>query len=380
VNETVRGRLVGGDVVEIVVRDGTIDAIEAAAGDSDVFVGAGLVDLQVNGFFGLDLNHAPLSPDRVIALTRKLFEHGVTTYLPTLITASPEAILQGLEAIASARELDPVVAHAIVGIHVEGPFISPRDGARGAHPVEHVRAPDLDEVKRWQAAAGGLVRIVTLSPHSDEAIALIAALVAMGIDVSLGHTDASPAQIHAAAAAGAQLSTHLGNGAPALLPRHPNFIWAQLADDLLTACFIADGHHLPADTLKAMLRAKGLARSILVSDVAAAGGLEPGVYEQPIGGRVELSADGRLSVAGTPYLAGAALTLDDCLARAVAATGLTVAELYPLATNQPGRFADERGRLEVGQPADLVTFHWQTGDDRLDVLSTMVAGEWVWRR
>jgi N-acetylglucosamine-6-phosphate deacetylase len=380
VSQHIRGRLVTGETVEIRVCDGIIDVIEPWQGTTDHFVGAGLVDLQVNGYFGFDLNHAPLPPERVIALTRKQFEHGVTTWLPTLITASRDDLVQGLRAISLARQVDPLVAHAIAGIHVEGPFISASDGARGAHPLEHVREPDLDEIRLWQEASGGLVRLVTLSPHSDRAIALVADLVAMGIHVAIGHTDATPDQIHAAAQAGATLSTHLGNGAPATLPRHPNFIWAQLADDRLTASFIADGHHLPADTLKAMLRAKGLERSILVSDVAAVGGLEPGIYDQPIGGRVQLWPDGRLGVPGTPYLAGAALTLDHCIARAVRASGLPLSEIYPLATSQPGRFVGGRGALAVGMPADLVTFRWQEGADALDVLSTMVRGEWVWQR
>lgn len=376
----IRGRLVTGEIVEIRVRDSIIEAIEPWQGPVDNFVGAGLVDLQVNGYFGFDLNHAPLPPERVVALTRELFEHGVTTWLPTLITAARDDLVQGLRAVALARRADPLVAHAIAGVHVEGPFISASDGARGAHPLEHVREPDLEEVRGWQEASDGLVRLVTLSPHSDRAIALVADLVAMGIHVAIGHTDATPDQIHAAAQAGATLSTHLGNGAPATLPRHPNFIWAQLADDRLTASFIADGHHLPADTLKAMLRAKGLERSILVSDVAAVGGLEPGIYDQPIGGRVQLWPDGRLGVAGTPYLAGAALTLDHTIARAVRASGFPLSEIYPLATSRPGRFVDGRGLLAVGMPADLVTFRWQEGSDALDVLSTMVRGEWVWQR
>ncbi|MDB5529464.1 MAG: N-acetylglucosamine-6-phosphate deacetylase [Devosia sp.] len=379
-SQHVRGKLVTGETVEIRVRDGLIDAIEPWQGHTDHFVGAGLVDLQVNGYFGLDLNHAPLPPERVIALAHKLFEHGVTTWLPTLITASRDDLVQGLRAISLARQASPLVAHAIVGIHVEGPFISPTDGARGAHPLEHVREPDLEEVRSWQEVSSGLVRLVTLSPQSDRAIAFVADLVAMGIHVAIGHTDATPGQIHAAAQAGASLSTHLGNGAPANLPRHPNFIWAQLADDRLTASFIADGHHLPADTLKAMLRAKGLERSILVSDVAAVGGLEPGIYDQPIGGRVQLWPDGRLGVAGTPYLAGAALTLDHCIARAVRTSGLRLYDIYPLATSRPGRFVGGRGSLAVGMPADLVTFRWQEGRDALEVLSTMVRGERVWQR
>lgn len=377
--KTVRGRLVSGEAVEIAVIDGAIAAIKPYAGPVEYFVGAGLVDLQVNGYFGFDLNQDPLPPERVVALTRKLFEHGVTSYLPTLITASHEALLTGLRSIAEARKADPSIAHAIAGIHVEGPFISPSDGARGAHPIEHVREPHVDEVRQWQQAAQGLVRMVTLSPHSDRAIALVAELVAMGIDVSIGHTTATSEQIHAAAAAGARLSTHLGNAAPASLPRHPNFIWAQLADDRLTASFIADGHHLPADTLKAMLRAKGLERSILVSDVAALGGLTPGIYQQPIGGKVELTADGRLGVAGTPYLAGAALTLDHCIARAALSTGLSLAEIFPLATREPGRFLNHRGLLKIGASADLITFDWQEGADRLDIRATMVAGQWVWQ-
>lgn len=380
-SQTVVGRLVGsGETVAITVEGGVIAAIAPSVADCAHYVGPGLVDLQVNGYFGFDLNHHPLSPATVDALTRKLIEHGVTTYLPTLITAAPEALLAGFGAIAEARRSNPLLAQVIAGVHVEGPFISPEDGARGAHPRAQVRPPDLDEVRAWQEASGGLVRLVTLSPHWDGAPAFIAALRAMDIHVALGHTEATPDQIHAAAEAGAQLSTHLGNGAPANLPRHPNFIWAQLADDRLTASFIADGHHLPADTLKAMLRAKGQGRSIFVSDVAAPGGLEPGIYDQPIGGRVQLWPDGRLGTPGTPFLAGAALTLDHCVAKAVKMTGQSLGDVYPLASREPGRFLDGQGQLEIGAAADLITFNWQPGADRLELLSTMVRGELVWQR
>lgn len=378
--QMITGRLVTGEAVQLTIADGIIAGIAPSDAVVDHYLAPGLVDLQVNGYFGFDLNHAPLSPERVVLLTQKLFEHGVTSYLPTLITASRETLSQGLVAIAEARQADPVVAAAIAGVHVEGPFISLADGARGAHPLAHVRPPDLDEVRHWQHVSGGLVRMVTLSPHSPQAIALVADLTAMGIVVAIGHTHATPEQIHAAADAGACLSTHLGNGAPAMLPRHPNVIWAQLADDRLAASFIADGHHLPADTLKAMLRAKTLECAILVSDTAAAGGLAPGRYDQPIGGQVELSADGRLGIAGTPYLAGAALTLDHCIARAITATGLSLSQVYPLASTQPGHLIGRGGGLALGQPADLVTFDWQKGQQKLAVRATMLAGNWVWRR
>ncbi|MCS6757689.1 MAG: amidohydrolase family protein [Candidatus Devosia euplotis] len=291
-------RLVGrdpaaGQGLAIDMVGGGITGIAAADYDGALYLSAGLVDLQVNGYCGLDLNYRAMTPERVIALTRKLFMVGFTSFQPTLITAAEPSILAAIGVVVAARQADRQTAEAIAGIHIEGPFISPHDGPRGARPADQVRAPDLAELARWQAAAEGLVTMVTLSPHHAEAPDFIAAAVAQGIHIAIGHADATPEQIHAAAAAGASLSTHLGNGAAANLPRRPNFLWAQLADDRLSASFIADGHHLPADTLITMLRAKGLERSVLVSDLAAPGGLEPGIYDQPIGGRVQLWADDR---------------------------------------------------------------------------------------
>jgi N-acetylglucosamine-6-phosphate deacetylase len=162
------------------------------------------------------------------------------------------------------------------------------------------------------------------------------------------------------------------------LPRHPNAIWAQLADDRLTATFIGDSHHLPADTLIAMLRAKGHERSLLVSDVAAPGGLEPGIYHQTIGGRVQLWPNGRLGTPGTPYLAGAALPLSACVARTTAMTGLALSSVIDLATVNPGRFIGGRGRLAIGEPADLIVFDWVAGDENLTMVETWLHGERVW--
>lgn len=376
-------RLVGrdpatGEGLAIELAEGRISAVSSADYDGAHYLSAGLVDLQVNGYFGLDLNDHALTPERVIALTRKLFEVGVTTYQPTLITASEASIVSAIRSIVAARQADRHTALAIGGIHIEGPFISPNDGPRGAHPASEVRPPDLAELARWQAAAEGLITMVTVSPHYANAPDFIEAAVAQSINIAVGHTDATPDQIRAAAAAGATLSTHLGNGAAANLPRHPNFIWAQLADDRLSASFIADGHHLAADTLTAMLRAKGVARSLLVSDLAAPGGLRPGIYDQPIGGRVQLWPDGRLGTPGTPYLAGAALPLSACVARAATMTGLSLAETLSMATRNPGRFLNGVGALDVGTRADLMVFAWQPGASELDVVQTYLAGERVW--
>jgi N-acetylglucosamine-6-phosphate deacetylase len=374
----VTGRDVGtGQGISVTVADGRIAAIEPADLNrmSSPYLAAGLIDLQVNGFRGLDFNDGRLTAARVAVLTRMMTELGVTTYLPTLITAPRASLLSALAAIAAARREDPLCARMIPFVHVEGPYLAPEDGPRGAHPREHVRPPDLDEVAEWQRASGGLVGKITLSPHYDQAAKFIRALVGQGILVAIGHTSATADQILAAVSAGARLSTHLGNGAAAMLPRHPNFIWAQLACDRLDAGFIADGFHLPADTFKAMLRAKGLERAYLVSDTAALAGMPPGAYDQPIGGRVEVGSDGRLSVAGTPYLAGAGRALCEDVALAIRMADLTLADGIRLATVNPGRFVGGRGRLAVGEMADLILFDWEKDAASLTIRETYVAGE-----
>ena len=375
----VTGRDVGtGQGIAVTVTDGRIAAIEPTdlePGLSNPYLAAGLIDLQVNGYHGLDLNDGALTPERVVALTQMMTTLGVTTYLPTLITASRASLLAALTSIAAARRQHPLSARMIPFVHIEGPFLATEDGPRGAHPLEHVRTPDLDEVAEWQRVSGGLVGKITLSPHYDQVSDFIRALVGQGILVAIGHTSASADQIHAAVSAGARLSTHLGNGAAATLPRHPNFIWAQLADDGLNAGFIADGFHLPADTFKAMLRAKGVDRAYLVSDTAALGGMPPGVYDQPIGGRVEVGSDGRLSVLGTPYLAGASRPLCEDVALAIRMADLSLSDGVRLATVNPGRFVGHRGRLAVGESADLVLFDWELGAASLAIRETYVAGK-----
>lgn len=310
VETTIAGRdPATGSGIAVTIRDGRVAAIVETAVDDGEYLAPGLVDLQVNGYAGIDLNDGNLTPKSVMELSRAMAGLGVTTYLPTLVTGTRERLLDALAAIATARRQDALCAHMIPGVHMEGPSIAPEDGPRGAHPAEHVRAPSLDEFAAWQKASGDLVRLVTLAPEYENAPAYIRALTGKGIHVAIGHSAATPDEVHAAAEAGARLSTHLGNGAAALMPRHPNLIWAQLADDRLTATFIADGHHLPADTFKTMLRAKGLDRAVLVSDSVALAGMEPGIYRQAIGGEVEVRADGRVGIAGTPYLAGAGLPL-----------------------------------------------------------------------
>ena len=291
----------------------------------------GLFDLQVNGFGGIDFNAADLTEDRVAEALRRMRETGVTRFLPTLITSSFDRFA------ANARILARVADAALAGIHMDGPYVSPADGARGAHPREHVAPASVDDFKRRQDAAEGRIVLVTLAPEVPGALPLVEYLVAAKVRVAIGHTAATPQQLSDAIAAGATLATHLGNGCPQMLPRHPNVIWELLAADGVLASVIADGHHLPASTLKSMVRAKGPFRTILVTDAIAAAGCAPGSYT--IGGvACELGQDGRVSLPGTPYLAGSSLTLERAIANTCRYTGLPIAAVIPMASTLPAAY------------------------------------------
>jgi N-acetylglucosamine-6-phosphate deacetylase len=291
----------------------------------------GLFDLQVNGFGGIDFNAPDLTVVRVSDALERIRETGVTRCLPTLVTSSLEHFAR------NARVLARVSDQAIAGIHMEGPYLSPEDGPRGAHAREFVTPASIDDFDRRQEAAGGRIVLVTLAPEVPGALPLIEHLATSGVRVALGHTAATPRQVLDAISSGATLATHLGNGCAQMLPRHPNIIWELLAADALCASLIADGCHLPPATVKAMVRAKGPGRTMLVTDAVAAAGCAPGLYT--LGGvTCELGADGRVSLPGTPYLAGSSLTLPHAIANAVRFTGLPIETVIPMASSLPAAF------------------------------------------
>lgn len=306
----------------------------------------GLIDLQINGFVGVDFNRPDELADgdiaKVIAAQRAL---GVTHILPTVTTNSFEHINHAMRTLARAME-DPDLGRSMPAIHLEGPYFSPEDGPRGAHPKEHVRAPDWDEFQRWQETAGGAIRLVTLSPHTPEAPDFIRRLVASGVAASIGHTGATTDQIKAAIDAGATLSTHLGNGSHAQIPRHPNYIWDQMAADELSATLIVDGHHLPPAVVKCMVRAKTPERVILISDAVSVAGLPPGRYST-LGTEVELTTDGAVRLAGTPYLAGAALELPQAIVNTCAFTGLPFETAVDMATHHAARYLAQHASTTI---------------------------------
>lgn len=304
----------------------------------------GFFDLQVNGFAGVDFGDPALAPDALLRAAEAIGKTGVTRFLPTLITSSFETFS------ACARVIARTDAPAIAGIHMEGPYISPEDGYRGAHARAFVRGADLDDFRRRQDSASGRIRLLTVAPECPGVLPVIEHAVASGVRVAIGHTGASGAQIADAVRAGATLSTHLGNGCPPLVPRHPNVIWEQLAEDRLLASFIVDGHHLPPATVKAMVRAKTPLRSILVTDAIAAAGMPPGRYTLA-GQEVELSPAGRVAAPGAPNLAGSALRLDVAIGNTVRFTGLALEEVAPMASTRPAEYLGLR-------PAGTVRAEW----------------------
>jgi N-acetylglucosamine-6-phosphate deacetylase len=315
----------------------------------------GLFDLQVNGFGGIDFNAPDLTVERATEALERMRGTGVTRCLPTLITSSFDRYA------ASARVLARVSHPAFAGIHMEGPYVSPEDGARGAHPRADVVPASVDDFRRRQHAAGGRIVLVTLAPEVPGAMPLIEHLVAADVRVAIGHSAATPQQIGDAIGAGATLATHLGNGCPQMLPRHPNVIWELLGADALFASVIVDGHHLPPATVKAMIRAKGPSRTILVTDAVAAAASPPGRYT--VGGvDCELGEDGRVSLPGTPYLAGSSLTLDRAIANTVRFTGLPIDAVVPMASTIPATYM---GMTTAG----TVNADWEPGAGELQIVT-----------
>src|SRR5262245_47671404 len=171
----------------------------------DLRIAPGLIDIQINGYDGVDFNDPDTNPEQIVAATRQLWRTGVTAFCPTIITESFGHIAECISNLVCAADESPEFARAMIGIHVEGPFISPEDGPRGAHPKQHARPPDWNEFQKWQDAARGRIRIVTLSPEWPEAIDFIERAAGAGVVVAIGHTAATPAQIADATLAGARL-------------------------------------------------------------------------------------------------------------------------------------------------------------------------------
>lgn len=349
-----------GQCLRVEVKNGMIQSIKEMKEplERSLMIAPGLIDLQINGYMGIDFNNQPLTVEKWEKIVNSLLKVGVTAFYPTIITNCFNHLAELFEKNMQALQKRPSLFDSVKGFHLEGPYISKEDGPRGAHDEAFVRAPNWEEFCELQEKAKGMIKLLTLSPEWEGASEFIQKVSESGVLVAIGHTAASTKQISEAVKAGAKLSTHLGNGAHAMLPRHPNYLWDQLAEESLWASVIADGHHLPMNVLKVFEKVKK-DQMILVSDSVALAGLPAGDYTTPVGGEVTLTNAGRLHLRDEPaLLAGSAMTLFEGIQRLVTNHVLALdravekASLYPAALmGLPQKIG-----LREGAPADLILF------------------------
>lgn len=345
-----------GKTIRIVVQNDKIQSVENIPENKDaLWIAPGLVDLQVNGFMGINLNDFHLTIDNIEKISVEMGRFGVTTFYPTLITNDISILKNHLSLIAEVYNNPKNIYTNIGGIHLEGPFISPEQGPRGAHPLKFILPPDWKLFESLQKAAKGLIKIITISPEYEESISFIEKCVASGVVVAIGHTAATPEQIKNAVNAGASLSTHLGNGSHMLLHRHHNYIWQQLAEDDLWASIIADGFHLPENLLKLFFKLKSN-KVFLVSDTTNFAGLPPGIYSSTIGNEVVLDSSGKLSMkSNTECLAGSAKSLLENIQFITQKKLKVFHEAWDLGSTAPMKFLKtEKIGLVTGAYADFV--------------------------
>ena len=326
---------------------GTIVALEQANEEPTVWLTPALCDIQVNGCLGISFNSPTLTIDDIHRVTTECHSHGIGWYLPTLITGSFDALKHGFTQLSRALHEDARLGETILGFHLEGPYLSSEVGARGAHPVEHLRDFHWDEFQRWLDAAEGRIKLITLAPERVLP-AMIERLTSSGVIVAIGHTMANPEQIQAAIDHGARLGTHLFNGCPEFLHRHNNPQLIQLADPRLSISVIADGDHLPRHLLQSLLQLKGFDNVIATADTGSLAGLPTGIYEE-WGTSLQVADDGRIMVPGTPYLAGSGRFIDHCAATLKQTVGLPMREVIRLTSDNPlSLLGQHQTKIEVG--------------------------------
>jgi len=338
-----------------------------------LYLCGGFFDPQVNGFAGVDFNGKDLTSERVHAAARSLASYGVTRFLPTIITASHDRIARQLRILTDALEESHLFRRMCSGIHLEGPYISPEDGPRGAHPREFVRLPRWEEIERLQDMCNGRIRCITLAPELEGSLDFIERAVRNGMVVGIGHTNAPEQVLEDAFRAGARLSSHLGNGALSILPRHRNPIQKQLSMDGLMASIIVDGIHLPDYVVQNFVRAKGVGQILLTTDSMAGAGAPPGRYTL---GDLEVEAgpgDRSARLSGTPYLAGSTLTMDRAVSNVIRFANVDLPTAIQMAAqNGKQLFPEVEGKIIPGSPANIVLFEYA---EELVIQSTWIHGE-----
>ena len=356
---------------ELVVAEGRIAALRCPDEDGGEILDAqglllapGLIDLHVHGALGCDVMDA--TPAALTTMAHYFAQHGVTSWLPTTMSASREAIVAVLDAVAACQQPPDGAQH--LGVHVEGPYLN--SAWRGAQALEALRLPDPQEYGAWLRS--GVVRLITLAPELPGADRLIDAGRRLGIEFAIGHSGADYETVLAAAERGLRQATHTFNGMAGLHHREPGTLGAVLDDGRILAQLIGDGLHVHPAMMRLLLRAKGLARVLLISDAMRATGLGDGDFE--LGGQA-VTVRGGAARTLDGALAGSTVMLDEILRRVMRHAGLSLAQALPMASAVPAAalgLAGRKGTLQLGADADIILL-----DDEAQVRLTMVAGRMV---
>jgi len=369
--------------VSIKIADGKIKKIrkikKLSGENRGTFIAPGLIDTQVNGYMGVSFSFSGggLTPEHVQKATRELWKAGVTTYLPTLTTNNQDTLLKNFLVLARAKE-DPGLHGSIAGFHLEGPYISPEDGFRGAHPAEFVRKPDWDEFMELYEASGKNILQVTIAPETEGALEFISRCHEAGIIVGLGHHNASAEIIEEAVARGARIATHLGNGCANMINRHLNPLWPQLSDDRLMISMICDGFHLRPEEIRVFYKVKGPEKTIIISDVTNYAGMAPGIYITSTSDTVELTPEGMMIFPAQKVLYGSASPITRGVGHIMEVAGCSLRQAIRMASTNPAALygLKDRGRIKPGKRADLILF--SLNNNKIEILKTIVEGEVVY--
>jgi len=352
-----------------------IERVEKSKNGDNTYIAPGLIDIQINGYVGVDFSGPDLTVEGIRKATKALWKAGVTSYFPTIISSDFNRMKENFAMLAKARA-DTEIAKSIPGFHLEGPYISPVKGFRGAHLRKFIKNPDWEEFSELQKAANNGIKLITVAPELTGAIAFIRNCVKSGMVVSLGHHNGSAEQIKLAIDAGAKMATHLGNGCANEINRHHNPLWPQLSDDRITPSIIADGFHLTKEEVRSFYKVKGADKTILVSDALDLAGLPPGEYIR--GERTLVLTPNVVKLPEENVLAGAASPISLCVGVIMDYTQCSLGQAIQMASTNPADMMSlhHLGEISQGKRADYILFSMI--DNKMKIEKTFVAGELVY--